>query len=47
LRSTDGDDHTPAPAGPHNCVPFEVFFSGTGFSAMVYEVQNRLPVCAS
>src|SRR6185295_16569631 len=32
FRSIVGDAHTPAPAGPHNCVPFDVFFSGTGAS---------------
>jgi hypothetical protein len=47
FRSTEGDDHTPAPAGPQSYVPFDVFFSRIGCSAIVCDAQNRLPVCAS
>src|SRR5260370_30081531 len=47
LRSTDGADQTPAPAGPHSSVPFEVFFRSTAFSGIVKDVQRRFPVTAS
>src|SRR5581483_11326091 len=45
--STDGEDQTPAPAGPQSCVPFDVLRSGTGFSRIVYDVQRRFPLAAS
>src|SRR5476651_640621 len=47
FRSIDGADQTPAPAGPHSCVPFDVFFNGTAFSGIVYDVHTRFPVAAS
>jgi len=42
-----GDVHTLAPAGPHNCVPFDVFFSAAGASGNVYYFQSRFPLTAS
>ena len=38
---------TPAPEGPHNCVPIAFFFVGCASSAIVYVFHSCLPVAAS
>ena len=38
--------HTPAPDGPHSCVPAAFFFVGRA-SSIVYVFQICLPVAAS
>src|ERR1044072_4364799 len=47
FTSIVGDDHTPAPDGPHNCVPTEFFRTGFASSEIVYDFQIRFPVAAS
>jgi len=42
-----GADHTAAPAGPHCCVPLEVFRIGTAASEMVNVCRRRSPALAS
>ncbi len=42
-----GEFHTAPPAGPHSCTPLSFLPVGLGFSGMVYDFHNRLPVLAS
>src|SRR5579862_7943872 len=46
-KSTVGDDHIPAPDGPHSCTPCEFFRTGAAGSAMVYVFHITLPLAAS